>query len=47
MGFCSLKTLYNFYRKCAEIGKKVKFKISNPGLELEENVEYIASYIML
>lgn len=36
--------LYNFSRGLEELGKKAEIRISNPGLEIESNTEYIASY---
>ncbi|MCR5516263.1 MAG: nitroreductase [Lachnospira sp.] len=36
--------LYNFSRGLEELGKKAEIRISDPGLEIEANTEYIASY---
>ena len=37
--------LYHFEAQCREEGKKLTFKISDPGIPLPEKTEYVASYI--
>ena len=37
--------LYHFENQCREENKQVTFKIADPGIELPDKTEYIASYI--
>jgi len=37
--------LYHFENQCREEGKKVTFKIADPGIATPEKTEYIASYV--
>ena len=37
--------LYHFQNQCREEGKKVTFKIADPGILAPEKTEYIASYV--